>query len=69
VLVVVIDLLVCFIFVIFIFTQHAGINKDVALSDSKFVQITDFTVRIKHFPSQTIYKSQIELKALLILHI
>ncbi len=33
VLVVVIDLLVCFIFIVYIFTQFAGIDRDAALSD------------------------------------
>ena len=56
-LVVTMDLIICFVFIIYIKVEQVNIKRESQINDSDFVTMSDFTVRIKNMPPKKSYES------------
>lgn len=66
IIVITFDLLVCVTFVVLSALMMSWIDDEATINDVEYVQITDFSVRIKNLPPVSVYKNLEQLKAMLI---
>lgn len=67
-LVISLDFAIILSFILYVQLTDWNIKRETVINDEDFVQITDFAVSVKGLPDVSEYKTQDQLRAMLIIH-
>lgn len=67
-LVISLDFAIILTFILYVLLTDWNIKRETVINDEDFVQITDFAVSVKGLPDVSEYKTQDQLRAMLIIH-
>lgn len=67
-LVISLDFAIILSFILYVLITDWNIKRETVINDEDFVQITDFAVSVKGLPDVSEYKTQDQLRAMLIIH-
>lgn len=67
-IVIILDLIVCTVFIIYIVSVTKSIKSEAADYDNELLQITDFAVRVKNLPDHKNYNTLDQLRSILTSH-